>query len=557
MIDARATRRRARITVGICLVGVIVLAALRHFPARFPSTNSDAQAFAGERAVAELTHFVADGTPRGVASPGHDAAHQRLRDRLTELGASFTEQKFFARGWNRTAVEMTNILVRIPGASNKHQPPFVMLSAHYDSVPAGPGAGDNGVGVACALEIIRALIASPASNDVLVLFTDGEETGLHGARAFAIENANWPLVGAAVNLDARGSDGPVYIFETGSNGSAHAEMLASLNLSTHATSLAAEAYERMPNGTDFSVYLRGGRPGFNLAFIGSPRNYHTARDTIDNVDSRTVNQMGTSALALVRALSSGQSPMPSAREFAEWTPTTTTQIDRAAVWFDVFGFFTARWSSWLSVLLVLASITVLAISLRSFRRMSTATLIGTLIGSVDVAIGLVIAAVAGTLGSIALHRSGAVELPWPVASVWWGDVAFLLIGATAILIPSRLIARQRLKRRASTCASWDAWLGGWIAIALVTAAIAFAAPGAVHPLLVPLVIAVIALIVARLRKWPTPDWCACAAGIAALVVWAPLEPTFADAFGLSLGGFTALRGALIVIAMRPLGDPAE
>ena len=167
-----------------------------------------------------------------------------------------------------------------------------------------------------------------------------------------------------------------------------------------------------------------------------------------------------------------------------------------------------------------------------------------------------IAVVAGTLVSLVFERSGFIEMPWPIASIWWADAALLLLGAIATLIPSRLVARHRLQRRAIACASWDAWFGGWLAIALLTLMIAWLAPGAVHPLLVPLVVAVIALIIARKKNWLTPDWCACAAGIAALLVWAPLEPTFADAFGLSLGGFTALRGGLIMIAMRPLGDPA-
>lgn len=556
MTGARTTRRRARITMFFCLIGVIALTVFRHFPAQSAATAADAKVFGGDRAIEELRRFVADGTSRAVATAGHDAARQRLRDRVTELGMSFTEQTFFARGWNRTAVEMTNILVRVPGESSDHRPPFVLLSAHYDCVPAGAGAGDNGAGVACALEIIRALVVSPAKNDVLVLFTDGEETGLCGARSFALENSNWELVGATVNLDARGSDGPVYIFETGTDGSTHSAMLASLNVPARTTSLAAEAYRRMPNGTDFSVYLRGGRPGFNLAFIGSPRNYHTAQDTIENLDPHTMNQMGTSALALVRALSSGQSPMPTATEFALWTPKTSNQDVRSAVWFDLFGFFVIRWPAWLSDCLVIASIVALLSSLRSFRSTSSATLIGTIIGCADVLAGIVIAVVAGTLASLALERSGFIEMPWPIASIWWADAALLLLGAIATLIPSQLVARHRLKRRAIACASWDAWFGGWFAIALLTLMIAWLAPGAVHPLLVPLVTAVIALIIARKKNWLTPDWCACAAGIAALLVWAPLEPTFADAFGLSLGGFTALRGGLITIAMRPLGDPA-
>lgn len=556
MIAARATRTHARIATGLCIVGAIALSSFRYSPPPIPADAVDLGEFGGNRAIEELRRFVADGTPRAVATPGHDAAQDRLRTRVTELGCEVSQQTFAARGWNRTAVEMTNIFVRIPGASNDHQPPFVLLSAHYDSVPAGPGAGDNGAGVACALEIIRALIASPPANPVIVLFTDGEEAGLRGARAFASENPSWSQIGSTVNLDARGSDGPVFIFETGADGPAHAALLSSLNVPARTTSLATEAYRRMPNGTDFSVYLHGGRPGFNLAFIGSPRNYHTAQDTIENLDPRTVHQMGASALALVRALADGKAPMPTAQEFAQWTPTTTTPQVRSAVWFDVFGFFIVRWPAWLSGTLVIASIATLLIVLRSFRRTATATVIGSIIGCGEVAVGIVIAITLGTLASLALSRSGAVDLPWPAASIWWGDTALLLLGAGAILIPSRFVARHRLKRRTSTCASWDAWFGGWIVVALLAAAVAWFAPGAIHPLLVPLVVAAMLVIVARLRRWANPDWCACVAGSAALLVWAPLEPTFADAFGLSLGGFTALRGALVMIALRPLGDPA-
>lgn len=93
-------------------------------------------------------------------------------------------------------------------------------------------------------------------------------------------------------------------------------------------------------------------------------------------------------------------------------------------------------------------------------------------------------------------------------------------------------------------------------IALV-AVIAWFAPGAVHPLLVPIVVAVALTLLALRRRSLSPDWCAVGSGIAAVAMWAPLEPAFADAFGLSLGGFTAVRGALVMIACRPLCDPIE
>ena len=50
--------------------------------------------------------------------------------------------------------------------------------AHYDSVPFGPGAADDGAGVVTLLETARALKAGPPlKNDVIFLFTDGEEAG--------------------------------------------------------------------------------------------------------------------------------------------------------------------------------------------------------------------------------------------------------------------------------------------------------------------------------------------------------------------------------------------
>jgi hypothetical protein len=49
-------------------------------------------------------------------------------------------------------------------------------------VPTGPGASDDGSGVAALLETARALaIGTPLRNDVIFLFTDAEEVGLLGA----------------------------------------------------------------------------------------------------------------------------------------------------------------------------------------------------------------------------------------------------------------------------------------------------------------------------------------------------------------------------------------
>ena len=92
----------------------------------------------------------------------------------------------------------------------------MLLAAHYDSVPAGPGAGDDGVGVASVLEIARVLRQLPAlRHPIILLIDEGEEAGLLGARLFVAEHPAARTVRAVVNLDARGDSGPSLMFETG------------------------------------------------------------------------------------------------------------------------------------------------------------------------------------------------------------------------------------------------------------------------------------------------------------------------------------------------------
>src|SRR5207253_446279 len=63
----------------------------------------------------------------------------------------------------------------------------VILAAHYDSVPAGPGVSDDGTGVATLLEIARAVRQEHFAHPVTFLVDDGEESGLLGAEAFAAD----------------------------------------------------------------------------------------------------------------------------------------------------------------------------------------------------------------------------------------------------------------------------------------------------------------------------------------------------------------------------------
>ena len=64
--------------------------------------------------------------------------------------------------------------------------PAVLLVTHYDGHAATPAAGDDASGVGIVVEVMRALRAGPPlAHDVIALFTDAEEEGMLGARAFA------------------------------------------------------------------------------------------------------------------------------------------------------------------------------------------------------------------------------------------------------------------------------------------------------------------------------------------------------------------------------------
>jgi Zn-dependent M28 family amino/carboxypeptidase len=80
--------------------------------------------------------------------------------------------------------------------------------AHYDSVGTAPGATDDGSGVVTLLETLVALKSGPPlRNDVIFLFTDGEELAEVGSQGFVDEHPWAKEVSVVWNLDSGGSCG--------------------------------------------------------------------------------------------------------------------------------------------------------------------------------------------------------------------------------------------------------------------------------------------------------------------------------------------------------------
>jgi hypothetical protein len=284
-----------------CLV-LLLVAALGIYETRPPAAlglSAPPAQFSAARAISSLAHFATEPHPTG------SAANERVRlylvATLRRLGAEVEVEKLIGRHLHRGVVrqgEVQDIVARLPGVHNHRA---VMLVAHYDSVPAGPGAGDDGAGVSTILEVLRAVRAGPPlQNDLLILLTDGEEAGLLGAAGFVVAHPDLAQrVGVLVNLEARGSSGPVLMFETSEGNGRLIRDLARAAPYPLASSLMDTAYQFMPNDTDLTELKKTGVDAFNFAFTETDRNYHSPNDTIANLDPRTVQQMGANVLGLV------------------------------------------------------------------------------------------------------------------------------------------------------------------------------------------------------------------------------------------------------------------
>jgi len=243
-----------------------------------------------------------------------------------------------------TLASPQNVLVRLPGANSTSA---FMLCAHYDSVPYGPGASDDGAGVAAMLETCRALLAGPTlRNDVIFLFTDGEECGLRGARAF-VEHSDWAKdIGLMLNFEARGTRGPSYMFETSRNNGWIIRHMANASSEIMSSSLMFDVYKPMPTTSDYEVFKES-IPGMNCAFVANFPYYHTPNDKPANVNRASLQHHGVYALDFARYF--GSIDLDLAREEPD------------AVYFNVFGRWLVHYpGSWNGPLTGLAVIALLA-----------------------------------------------------------------------------------------------------------------------------------------------------------------------------------------------------
>ena len=486
-------------------VAIWLLAAHVNGGPRPRGMDTPADLFSAMRAQSVLARLQGPARPHPAGSAENAAIHERLLKELAALGVPAetlqARQCYSEPRWAAIeCADITDIIATLVPGDGK----AVVLMAHMDSVPAGPGAGDDGSGVATLLETIRALKAGKATSrhPVIALFTDGEEAGLLGAKAF-VDDARWrDRIGVAINVDQRGSAGQSLLFQTSPGDARLIDLYARNAPRTATSSLYAEIYKVLPNDTDLTPFLKAGLTGYNFAFVGEVAHYHTALDTIGNLDPRSLQSSGDAVLALTRGLMD--------QDFAALKGGN-------AIYLDVMGQWLPRLPASFALPLSLLGFVVIAlVAWRQRPRLwSFLTPLLFLIGAVALGFGL--QALAGLISG---HSDPAYAQPLTLRLA-------LALGVWTLAL---------LAARHTTVA------GCWLWFAIFAVATAVFIPGLSPYFLFPALVAAVAL----------PIGFAWVPALAAMVIWLQLTAEAEPLMGLAVTPLFTLPAAMGLFTLAPL-----
>ena len=437
------------------LLGLVAGLSVLILPSPTPTT-ADPTTFSAERAMAAINRL-ADEPHSVLRREAHDRARDDVVGMFTDLGytpivhsdplfdlTNPEDKESFETLPAELQTEVKDapaetIVVDVPGKSER----TMALMAHYDSATVEAdenghqhitdgtslGAADDGYGVAAIVETLRALKAEgrQPENSLKIVITDAEEIGLVGARnEMQHHRADYENVDLVLNLEARGTSGPAFMFETSPNNSAVAGYFLSHVKQPVSSSLLPSLYARMPNGTDMNVLIPKGFTVLNIAAIGEAEHYHHATDAPRYVDHSTLQHYGDQVLGLTRAWAfDGQAP----------TLTADGDLHFFQLWRGLTVRYPAAVGTGLGCLAVIAALGAVAVRARSLR---WKRVLGTVWGltwramSVSAAAGLV------QLGAMAMKWAPESGLgPNPLLPWMFAGGALIGVGLTVRFVVRR------------------------------------------------------------------------------------------------------------------------
>jgi hypothetical protein len=339
----------------LILIGILAGLSTLLRPQLTP-TGAPEPEFSAERAMIHVSAISAAPHPPG--SEEIKRVRSYIIDQLEGMGlAPHIQNSETAASFGSYVVasSIQNIIAKIPGSNSGKA---ILLDAHYDTRAMTPGAADNSSAVAVLLETARAVLSGPAlENDLIFLFTDNEEYGGGlGAAAFNESHPWKDEVGLVLNFEGLGSSGPSMVFETGPDSGRLVRAFEKTAVRPVGQSWFNEVYKLTPINTDLKWFSKSGIPGINFGFWAKGTSYHSALDTPQNLDARSLQHHGSYALSMVRHLGNQE-------------PAAANSPSGDRVYFSLFNSVFVHYpAAWTLPLSILAGILLILVVVSGIRR---------------------------------------------------------------------------------------------------------------------------------------------------------------------------------------------
>ena len=274
----------------------------------FAPIADDVRKVVGEASVARVFGYekaLFDLDSKHITRPGNKLAGEYLFNKYKSFGYVPEYQWFAGRG--ALGGQTANVLATLKGTTN---PELVyVVSSHYDSVAAGPGADDDTSGTAALLETARLLASHPQPATIVFASFTGEEAGLLGSREYVRQAvANEVRIVGALNNDMVGwandhrLDNTIRYSNAGIRDIQHGAAMHFTNLITYD----ALYYKSTDAAAYYEAYgdIVGGIGSYPV--LGNPH-YHQSHDLLDTINHQLVTEVAKTTAATLMLLASSPS----------------------------------------------------------------------------------------------------------------------------------------------------------------------------------------------------------------------------------------------------------
>lgn len=472
--DVGPASQAGRLRTWALFFGVLLLlwgvAAWVQRPPRPLPAEAPPEQFAEGRALATVRKLADEIGTHPVGSAASLTAAQFLESELrklprVEVELQEVEGDTRLNVWAEVAFHyrVRNVVARLPGRRSD----AILINAHYDSPVEANGGADNGIGTAAALEAMRALASSPQLEWTVVLcLNGGEEAGSGGAAGF-LQHRFAKDVRAFIDTD-------------GSAGGKANLMAASAQVPAllHAYARAVPAPQATIFGNDFiqsgltqasgdfEPLSRAGLPGLDFAAVKDLWAVHTHLDTSSRLQPGTLQDLGSTILAVTR-------------ELAQGSPNLTAQPERT-VYYDLLSqttlVYSMRTARGLALFALLLSLGLVGLLLRRGDLKPRPLLAGvgwTLLSALAGLLSAILTAVVVAL--LLRHPHGFYATPWLVVP------SFAFASLCGVLAIHGTWQRRALaKGQGAESLALHAWAAGLLLFGGVIALLSLASLGVAY-----------------------------------------------------------------------------